>query len=242
MKLSLIAVSASLVKTLPKNAIQIKAKSKIVVEDDKHESVIKRGEIFHIADTTKGYFLFDAEGEKFGKFSITKRAFNKYQKEHTVVVTNAPKNLKQRVTAKKPVRKKSGSSRISRVRSRVLDTIREFSDTKSNNILLTKVHSILTYIDKTFSVIEEYKRSDVDVSPMFMEYLRGFYTLVKKMNSRDISKRDVQILLINEFSKLQVRFKVDLSEDIDEFFQRLQYSSSMIPYKDSISIKEASND
>lgn len=98
----LISQSASSVKKPTKNAVQFKAKKKLLVEDNLHEAEVARGELFYLDETKAGCFLYDPDPSGvFYKFKITKKVFKQLSKEHTLVVSE------QRPKPKKPTPSKS---------------------------------------------------------------------------------------------------------------------------------------
>ena len=114
----LISHSASTVKKPTKNAVQFKAKKKLLVEDDVHESEVARGELFYLDETRAGCFLYDPDpAGVFYKFKITKKVFKQLSKEHTLVVREQRPRPKKPTQAKDEVTPESLKSAIQKVRT-----------------------------------------------------------------------------------------------------------------------------
>ena len=112
----LISQSASTVKKPTKNAVQFKAKKKLLVEDDVHESEVERGEVFYLDETRAGCFLYDPDpAGVFYKFKITKKVFKQLSKEHTLVVREQRPKPKKPTQAKDEVTPDSLKSAIQKV-------------------------------------------------------------------------------------------------------------------------------
>lgn len=74
---------------LPVGAVAYKAVGSVKVEDDKHESKIKKGEQFYLVLIKKKFFLIDVEGKDLYKFEITEKRYNQIAKKHTLVKVRA---------------------------------------------------------------------------------------------------------------------------------------------------------
>lgn len=96
----LVSKSASITKSL-RGTIAMVAKSKIKVEDDDHESNIKRGEKFYLKKLGQRHYLLDVEGKDLYQFAIDKKVYDQLLKKHT----QEGESTKQKTT-----RKKKGSS------------------------------------------------------------------------------------------------------------------------------------
>ena len=76
--------SATKLRTsIHKDAKAYYAKTRVKVEDDKHESDIKKGEKFHLLELRNKFYLFDTEGKDVYKFQIDKKTFDGLKKRHT---------------------------------------------------------------------------------------------------------------------------------------------------------------
>ena len=65
------------------------AKSVVKVEDDDHESNIKRGEEFYLKKIGSKYYVLDVEGRDIYQFLVTKKVYLALEKKHTPVDTDA---------------------------------------------------------------------------------------------------------------------------------------------------------
>ena len=88
-----ISVSATKIRgaKLPKEAIAYIAVGRIKVEDEKHESNIKKGEKFYLMEFRKKFFLIDVEGKDLYKFPIDEKTFKRLSKKHTPIAQTEPR-------------------------------------------------------------------------------------------------------------------------------------------------------
>lgn len=61
---------AKLIKKLPKDALPRVATTRIVLEDVKHTSVIKKGETFYHRFTKRYHYIYDVEGDLFYSYEV----------------------------------------------------------------------------------------------------------------------------------------------------------------------------
>lgn len=99
----LISVSAKVSKSL-RGAKAYIAKSRIKVEDDEHESNIKKGEKFYLKKLGQKHYLLDVEQEK-GKevwyqFPISAKEYETFSKKHDSDVTTDNRNNADEVVRK----------------------------------------------------------------------------------------------------------------------------------------------
>jgi len=74
---------------LPKEAVAYRSVGRVKVEDDKHESDIKKGEKFYLMEFRKKFYLLDVEGNDIYKFAIDEKTYRRISKKHTLL--SAPK-------------------------------------------------------------------------------------------------------------------------------------------------------
>lgn len=84
------SLSASLTKSL-RGAVLCIAKSTIRVEDEDHESVIKKGEKFYLKTLGNKYYLIDIDGKDMYQFSIDSKRYQQLKSHISDAVAAKPK-------------------------------------------------------------------------------------------------------------------------------------------------------
>jgi transposase len=77
----LVSKSARITKSL-RGAKAMVAKTRVKVEDDEHESDIKKGEKFYLKKLGAKYYLIDMEGKDLYQFSIDAKKYQELEKKH----------------------------------------------------------------------------------------------------------------------------------------------------------------
>lgn len=211
---------------LPKTAIKFQAKKKIELEDDKHDSVIKRGEEFYLLHKEKDYFLFDPEGAKYAKFKLTRKKYKELADTHTLVPTRVQK-LRSRVLSVKPTKKSTVNTRNKKLKASTLKVLDRLEDQLSikgralETLLTVDEFKHLTLITSIVQNIKLYEATNVVLNALSSEFILDITTLLDKLGT--LTKgRPQQVFLANFIRRLSTKYRVTLGhgEDVIAILQK----------------------
>lgn len=206
---------------LPKQVIEFKAKKKFEIEDDKHESSIKRGDTFYLQQKDKDYFLFDPEGSKFAKFKITRAKYKELSSSHTSV--SSPLNTKTRTASvRKPIIKTTKNSaadiRRRRPAAKVIskgleDQINFYTENASDLAYMEGLPDV-GRINHIIDLISEYEEAGVVLNVHASNFISEVRDYLLKFNTLK-EGRPRFVFLKNVLRTLKTKYRISLDADID---------------------------